>query len=196
MRLTPLFSVILASTVTGASAEGKRQLDAHRHGHGTLNMAIEGKTLHMELEAPGADIAGFEHAAETAAQKASVKAAEKKLAAPLTLFALPGEAGCEVASAKVSLSGESDHEREKHSHGHESAGVSHKEQAREEDHSEFRAEYALTCANMDAITTIRFPYFDAFPNAEELAVTLITEKGQKAFEVSRSNPVIDIQGMM
>ena len=49
---------------------------------------------------------------------------------------------------------------------------------------------------MAAITTISFPYFAAFPSSEELAVTLITEKSQKAFEVNREHALIDIRGMM
>jgi hypothetical protein len=66
----------------------------------------------------------------------------------------------------------------------------------EAEHSEFHAEYALSCSNVAAITTISFPYFEAFPNSEELAVTLITAKSQEAFEVNREHAVIDIRGMM
>ena len=47
-----------------------------------------------------------------------------------------------------------------------------------------------------AVTTILFPYFDVFPNSKELTVTLITEKGQKAFEVNREHAFIDIRGMI
>ena len=46
-------------------AEEHRELGAHEHGHGTLNIALEGSRLTMELEAPGVDIVGFEHAAST-----------------------------------------------------------------------------------------------------------------------------------
>ena len=35
---------------------GERELDAHQHGHGVVNIAIEDQTLWIELEAPGADI--------------------------------------------------------------------------------------------------------------------------------------------
>ena len=50
-----------------------REAGAHAHGHGKVNIAIEGQRLSIELEAPGADIVGFEHEAKTAAEKAAVK---------------------------------------------------------------------------------------------------------------------------
>ena len=57
--------VALAVASTGAIAEEtRRELDAHQHGHGSLTIAIEGGQVQMALEVPGADIVGFEHAAE------------------------------------------------------------------------------------------------------------------------------------
>lgn len=189
-------STILALATVNASAESKRQMAAHQHGHGTLNLAVEGQTLQMELEVPGADIVGFEHATKSAGDQAKVKAAKKKLSEPLALFALPAAAGCKIASSSVMVEGEketkgSDHDAHRHSHDEK-----HREEGDQESHSEFRAEYAFTCSNMNAITDVAFPYFEAFPNSEELAVTIITDKSQKTFEVTRNNPLIDLRGMM
>lgn len=189
-------ATILALTATQAFAESKRQLGTHQHGHGTLNLAIEGQSLQMELEVPGADIVGFEHAAGSAGDQAKVKAAKKKLSEPLALFALPTAAGCKIASSSVMVEGEKETKRSGHdAHGH-SHDEKHQDEGNQESHSEFRAEYELTCADMNAITEVAFPYFEAFPNSEELAVTIITDKSQKAFEVTRKNPFIDLRGMM
>lgn len=183
---------IFAVGAGAASAAEKRQLDAHEHGHGKLNIAVEGATIHMELEVPGSDIVGFEHAAASDEDKAKIAAAKKVLAGATSLFSLSAAAGCTLSAATAELDGEGsahDHKED----GHKEHGASDNEQG---DHSEFRVEYTFRCKTIDALGTIRFPYFKAFPNAEELDVTLITEKGQKSFEVSRERDRIDFQGLM
>lgn len=184
-------ATILALSAPHAAAEPVRQLGPHQHGHGTLNLAVENQIVQMALEVPGADIVGFEHDAETAEDQAKVKAAKEKLAQPLALFVFPGDAGCEVTSAKVAVARESEADHDTHEHEDDAEANRH-----EAEHSAFHAEYLLTCSNTAAITTIFFPYFEAFPNLEELAVTLITEKSQKAFEVNREHALIDIRGTM
>jgi hypothetical protein len=183
-------ATLFAVSATAASAETVRQLGPHEHGHGTLNLAIEGETVQIELEVPGADIVGFEYEATTPEDQAKIEAAKETLSKPLALFALPEAASCKVTAAKIALAAE-DHDAHEHEHDADAEADAH-----EAEHSEFHAHYALSCANAAAITTIAFPYFDAFPNSQELDVTLITEKAQKAFEVSRGNALIDIRGMM
>jgi len=38
---------------------------AHEHGHGHLNLVVDGDQLMIELQAPAADLVGFEHAAKS-----------------------------------------------------------------------------------------------------------------------------------
>ncbi|MGI9423429.1 MAG: ZrgA family zinc uptake protein, partial [Hyphomicrobiaceae bacterium] len=52
-----------------AADEQHRQLGAHEHGHGAFNVAIDGRRVSMELEAPGADIVAFEHKPTTKRQE-------------------------------------------------------------------------------------------------------------------------------
>lgn len=185
---------LLAGLAGSAIAETKRQLDAHEHGHGKLNIAIEGASLVMELEAPGADIVGFEHEAKSDSDKAALERAKETLAKSTSLFSLPAAAGCSLAEAKVALEGEDEHHEKGHgSHGHGAHG-DHKEKHSE--HSEFHVQYEFKCTDISALGSIGFPYFEQFPNAEELDVTLITDKGQKKFEVNRERNRIDLQGMM
>lgn len=47
----------------------KRHHDAHEHGAAMLDIAIEAKTVEMELHAPAESIYGFEHTAKTDAEK-------------------------------------------------------------------------------------------------------------------------------
>ena len=191
--IVAIAATLVAFSATLAAAETVRQLGPHQHGHGTLNLAVEGQSLQMEMEVPGADIVGFEHEAKTAEDQAKIETAKETLAQPLALFTLPNAAGCKVTSAKIAVAAESESDHDAHDHelGHDADSNEH-----EAEHSAFHAEYALSCANVAAITTIAFPYFKTFPNSDELAVTLITEKSQKVFEVNRGHTVIDLRGMM
>jgi hypothetical protein len=172
----------------------KRELGAHEHGRGTLNIAVEGRRLSLELEAPGADIVGFEHSAKTPKDKAAVAAAKKRLSAPLELFKLPASAGCAVKEATVEI------ESEGHGHAAGAKGKSeggHKHAPKDEpEHSQFHAQYVLDCKTPAEIRTIELGYFGAFAGARRLDVNLITPKGQSKFEATRASPRIDLAGMM
>ena len=200
MKVLPLL-IATAITATPVIAEETRQLDAHEHGVGQLDIAIDGQQIAMELHAPGADIVGFEYAAESAKDLAAVDAAVAKLSAPLALFVLPEAAGCRIVEASAGL--ESDEEHEEHGdehpddehdeHGHDDDG--HDDHADEAGHTEFHAEYLLNCAEPSAITGINFAYFGSFPNALEVEVQIITDTGATSFEVERDAPTLDLTGL-
>jgi uncharacterized protein DUF2796 len=177
----------------GAAQE--RQLGAHEHGRGIVNLAIEGARVSLELEAPGADIVGFEHATRTARQKAALKQAKQQLLAPQALFKFPSAAGCVVAEARVDFeAGEHDQE-----HGQEKkkgAGAGGSKAEAEAGHSDFHGQYAFHCQDPARITAIEFGYFQAFAGAQKLEVNVITPKGQTRFDVTRAKARIDLAGMM
>ena len=163
----------------------RREVGAHEHGRGTLNIAVEGNRVSMELEAPAADILGFEHAAKTRKEKAAVEKATTQLSAPLSLFAFPAAAACRVTESKVEFgAGE---------HDHAAAG---KADAHNDDHSEVKARYALDCTGPANITAIEFGYFRAFAGAQKLDVNVVTGKGQNKFQITRARPSLSLAGMM
>jgi hypothetical protein len=164
----------VAMLVPAASAQERHSPGIHRHGHGTLDLAIEGGKVFIELRVPGADIAGFEHPAQTAQERAAIERATADLRDPLVLFAPPASAGCRVAAARVALAGE--------------GGRAHAM------HAEFHADYTLSCTRPDALDRINLlNYFEKFPRARELDVNAITDRGQTAHEVERARPVIDLK---
>jgi hypothetical protein len=160
------------SSSADAQAE-RRQLGAHQHGHGSMNIAIDGQRVVIELDAPGADILGFEHAPKTAAEKAAADRALATLRDPLALFVPPTAARCRVESANVEI--EQDEEP-----GQDKA-----------QHNDFRAEYTLICAAPASLTSLTFAYFDKFRRADEVEVSLITTRAQRRFEATRSKRRID-----
>lgn len=221
------FPLIIALAATPALAEESRQMDAHEHGTGSLNIAAEGNTVAMELHAPGADIVGFEYAPESEADQAKVAAAVEALEAPLDLFVLPEAAGCSVMETHAALELEGEDAHEGHDeHGHEAheeehagehdheeghddhdnhddhgdheethASEDHHDHASEAGHSEFHAEYSLTCENPSALNSIEFAYFAQFENALELEVQVVTASGAQAFEVKRDAPQLALEGL-
>ena len=204
------FPALIALLASPAFAEGSREQGAHEHGLGALNIAVDGSTIAMEFHAPGADIVGFEYAAETAEDRAAIDAAVATLAKPLDLFVFPAAAECSVTKASAGLElesedhaehGHDDHdEHDEHDdHAKEDAHADHDDHSdhadAEQGHTEFHAEYVLTCGNPDAINQIEFAYFAAFENALELDVQILNSSGAQAFEVPRDAPVLDLRGM-
>ena len=129
-----------------AADEGHTELDAHEHGSGVFNVAIEGKSVAMELEAPGADIVGFEHAAHSAEDKSAIKKAKSVLADLKSVVEFPDAAGCTLAAAKLELHTEGgDHEKhddhdhakkaEKHDDDHDHDKKAEKHDDHDHDHA-------------------------------------------------------------
>lgn len=202
----PFIALLVA---TPLAAEENRQLEAHEHGVGALDIAIDGTTVAMEFHAPGADIVGFEYEAESDKDRAAIDAAIAVLAKPLDLFVLPAAAECTVTQASAELESEEahaddddhdDHDHDKdhaeHDDDHEEHAEhdddDHEEHAEEAGHTEFHAEYTLSCANPSALKEINFAYFETFENALEVEVQVITGSGAQAFEVDRDDPRLDL----
>lgn len=197
--LTSIIFFIIASPVF---SEDARQLNAHEHGIGALNIAIEAPLVVMEFHAPGADIVGFEYAAKSDADLAAISAALKTLEAPLDLFVLPKAARCAVQAVQVELESDADHganeedhqgHDDKHDHKHEDHD-DHDEQkhAASSGHTEFHAEYSLICSNIEALTQIDFAYFEVFPNSKQVALQLISQSGARAFDIKSGAPRLDL----
>ena len=195
MKIVHLIAGI-ALSATPSLAEETNQLDAHEHGVGQLNIAFDENKIAMELHAPGADIVGFEYGAKSDADHAAIDAALQTLSDPLGLFLLPEAASCIVTTAHAKLESEDsdhdDHDEEGHD-DHDDEG--HDDHDEAPGHTEFHAEYLLECANLTEMSAITFSYFEIFPNALELEVQVISDKGATAFEIERDVAKLDLRGI-
>jgi len=175
---------ILAMLITGtAMAQGPRMLVTHQHGQSTLNIAIADDQVLIELLSPGFDIVGFEYTPETDAEAAAIDAALTVLADPLPLFQLPDAAACTLDDATTTLiqstpTGAAD-------------GLG---RARAAIHSEFRATYRLSCADISAIDGMNVGFFDAFARAQSLIVVAVTSSGAQRYAVTRDDPTLNLTG--
>jgi hypothetical protein len=186
VSLKPRFAAaLLAGLFVAASpaSAAEREHGPHEHGVGQLSLAVEGNVVEIEITAPGADIVGFEHAAETEADRAALAAATARLKDAVALFRFPPKAACRLEEAEVHsalLDGAHGHEK---GHEHEK-GHDHKTEA----HAEFRAHYHFRCADPAALSHVDLGYFTAFPAARELEARTITAKGQGAAELTADRP--------
>jgi hypothetical protein len=151
---------------------------AHVHGHGALDIAVEGSAISLRLEVPGADLVGFERTATTAQEIAAQDEARNRLGNLLALFGVPAAADCTVLENGTSLeSGE----RVSDEHDH--------------DHSNITVQLVLQCSNIAALDQLDLStYFAAFPGSEHLEVNLITPDGASQSQLSAASSAIDLLG--
>lgn len=195
-----------------------RQLGAHEHGTGHVNIALEDQTLVIELSAPGSDIVGFEHEATSKKEVAAVEAAKSTLASASEVFILPAAAGCRLTHSTTKLNthgadGHGAHEDKTaeeeytdtatHDRAHEGdgGGAVHGEMAEHAEaevhmdgaeHSEFTTLYEYQCANIAAVTEIKFPYFKTFPRAKKLQGQLVNGPQAYGFNLTRKKSLLKL----
>lgn len=177
---------VLSFAIPALRAEEPRALGAHEHGHGTLDIAIEGDTFAFELEVPAMDIVGFEHEASSKADKTAIEKAEITLAKGLALFELPEAAGCAQNDADIEVADV----------GHDGGDAEDGDGHEADGHNSFHAVYEFSCKSPGEVKRIGFAFFKAFPASAALSVTVVTPKGQSKFEVTRDKPEADLSGLM
>ena len=181
MFALPLALMPLALASADEYAHDHGSLDKHQHGVASLNVALEGAKLEIELESPAMNILGFEYTPSSQSDQATATAARAALQSPLELFALPAAADCAVSEIEVEspLFANDDHE---HTHADDKG----------ESHSEIDAAYELTCRQPEALTSLSLaPLFKQFPGMTKVTVQLITANDQKGAELTPAGPLID-----
>ncbi|WP_066017264.1 ZrgA family zinc uptake protein [Endozoicomonas atrinae] len=179
------------------SADGSRHVDAHVHGAGHLNFAIEGHQVHIELETPGFDILGFESISSDS-QRRQLKDALNELKKD-DLWSFTPAASCTLKTASASASGEHEeghhadadghHDSHHSDHGHHKHHVDSGDH-HESSHMDIAATYVYECANIARLNSISTRLFQRFGNSEQLKVQGFTDSGQIAGQMSRQRPEV------
>ena len=204
------FALLASVAASPLLAQETREMDAHVHGVSTLELAVEGSVVEIHLLSPGMDIVGFEYEASTDADKDAVEAAIRAMLVPENIVTLPEAAECRLTEVLAHLSsGDHDHEEgEAHDHaeeaGHDdhSQGEEHEHEEHAEgadhdheegaEHSEFHARYSFACAHPEELTTIGFPFFGRFENAQEIEAQYVTDAGAGSAEIGRDAPELTL----
>ncbi|WP_323934765.1 DUF2796 domain-containing protein [Aeromonas hydrophila] len=153
---------------------------AHEHGHGHLNLVLDGNQLMIELQAPAADLVGFEHAAKSDEEKAQYAKAVAQLKQPDALFRFDPAAGCKLIQQELQAAKE-DHDHD-HDHDHQKSDGKHDDAG----HADMGAMYTYTCATPAKLTGLEATLFSVYPSLEKLSVQGILPSGQTAAELTPS----------
>ncbi|WP_429161110.1 DUF2796 domain-containing protein [Aeromonas media] len=184
-------TLLLAAAAFGAQAhhDEHESHGAHEHGHGHLNLVVDGNQLMIELQAPAADLVGFEHAAKSDEEKAQYAKAVARLQQPDALFRLDPAAGCKLTQQELQAAKEDhDHEHDHdHDHDHDKAASDEHEHHHDEaGHADLGAMYTYTCATPAKLTGLEATLFSLYPSLEKLSVQGILPTGQTAAELTPS----------
>lgn len=173
-----IMMVLWASGVAQAAEQGTA---AHVHGVSKLNLAIDGNRVALEIGAPGADIVGFEHIAETREDKAAVNHAVGILKAGDTLFRFSARAKCRLQAAEV----EPPKAAQESTVRDADSGKAKEAVKREKGHTEFYARYEFRCDQPASLTEVDAGnFFKRFPVAREIEARAVTAMGQRAQELT------------
>jgi hypothetical protein len=84
-----------------ALADEFEQHPPHEHGKVTINAAVDGNQLVIELDSPAVNVVGFEHEPRNDSEHAAVSAAAKLLGNGRGLFTFPKEARCQFEKVDI-----------------------------------------------------------------------------------------------
>ena len=184
--LTAFVLMILTTFLTVSSRAADRNPEAHEHGVGAMNIAIQGNEVEIELELPADNVVGFEHEARTAAEKKRVQNAAAKLKKAANVVVLPEGAACKLKETEIKSALLENHDEYGHKDNHDDHGKSekHDDHGKSEkhddgdEHSEFAIHYHFECAKTALISILDISLFKHFPSTYKLRVQYITPNGQ------------------
>ncbi len=184
---TLLTSAALALSFPVLADDHQHSLEAHVHGIGTLNIALENQLLELQLESPAMNIIAFEYQPTTEADIQSVKAAQNTLSNAAELFAFSPAAQCRLTSVSIEnalLKGSGAHDHD-HDHDHESQPAA---EIAEHQHNDISAHYQYHCATPAQLNSIDLAgLFKLFTQTEKIQVQLIVGDHQQGAELSAKN---------
>ncbi len=170
-------------SVQFANAEEFEQHPAHEHGKVTLNIAIEGSTLVVELDAPAINVVGFEHAPRTQSEKAAAGQATQFIRGGHALLGFPPAAECHFQRAEFT----EPHWEDPAAEAAEAAG-GHQDN---EEHEDYDAKFTYHCEHPSALGWLEPCLLAKLLNVTEARVNLITASGQRSESVT--NPRTRVQ---
>jgi len=179
---------LIALLIPWQATAAQKQLDAHEHGSAMLNLAIDNNLVILEFESPAINIVGFEHPPENDQQTQAIKQTITRLETFGDIFSLPKAAQCNPQSASADWVSDSHEEHEEHAEHKE-----HEEHEEQGGHSEFTAEYKLSCQHIDKLDAINVKLFEHFPGIEDLDVQGITATGQFAAELNADQHRLELK---
>lgn len=159
-------SAVLAATLPSpATAHEDHDHDTlsqrkHVHGAVTVNIALEGQTLSVELEAPADNVVGFEKSPRTEPERKAVADANAWFASGRDITWVPGNAGCRLLSIDFTPP---------------TFGSGH---------ADYHARVAYRCTNPAALEWVELRALNRLRELERVEVNLLTATMQRQTELT------------
>jgi hypothetical protein len=165
--------LLLSAALLALPFAAQAQQKAHVHGQIKLDVAVEGPTVVVTMEAPLDNFLGFERAPRNDAEKKTVDEAVAKLRAADTLFAIDPAGNCKLGPvnlrAPVLGLGKAD--------AGDATGS----------HADIDATFAFNCATASAVKFIDVALFTAFKGPSQIEVQIVSPQGQFKRTLKRPN---------
>lgn len=154
--------VLLALAGTAVAAP-----HAHEHGVARLDVAVDGATLSIALDAPLDGFTGFERAPRTDAERRLAAEVLARLKDAAALFRPDAAAGCSPTEVSVDAPALAP-----------GAGPGG-------EHADLDASYTFTCRSPQALRRIDLTLFDAFARLQRIEVQVAGARGQSKLTLRR-----------
>lgn len=150
---------------------------AHEHGVASLDVAIDGNTVSIAIDAPLDGFVGFERAPRTEAERRRAAQVLAQLRQPETLFAADAAAGCAPVAAETQV----------RAPVLEPAAAPGKAGAASAagtagtaggDHADLEAAYVFRCTQPDALRALELRLFEVFARLQRIDVQIASGQGQ------------------
>lgn len=169
-----VFSSVVISALLCTSFSPAIAHEAHVHGVGKLDVAIDGAQVIFHLDTPLMNLLGFEHPAKSTKDRAAAQKMALQLRDANKIFVTTPAAECRPISVKLAsnainpiLLGET-------------PTPATKINARTSDHADLSADMILQCANPELLKTIDVNLFAKFKGFQKIEVQMVTPKNQLA----------------
>lgn len=184
-------------------AASRHNPDAHTHGVAQMTVLYETGQLLIELETPAANMLGFEHRPQNAAQWQRLSQLEKTLNAPDKIVGLHPD--CKVQNVKVELpfnereetknaSGQPTTENPTHAHrdNHSDGTHSHHDKTPYKTHQDIHLSYEWRCTGPTS-PVIQLRLFSLYPSFEKIQAQWVANSKQGAIILNKSHVSLEIK---
>lgn len=167
---TPAHIATLLVLAAGAIAAPVLAGKPHQHGVVRMDVAVEGNTLTLQIEAPLDSLLGFERRPRTDAERKLAEEVLKKLNEPASLFTPTAAAGCKAGATQADAA--------------VLAPAATGEKPRQ--HAELDVSWSFTCADAGKLDAVEVGLFGAFRRIERIEVQVAGSKGQSKQTLTRN----------
>ena len=167
--------------------------EAHVHGLGKIDIALDGSTLSMHLDSPLMNLVGFEHAAKSAGDRQAIQNMAKVLRNASAVFLTTPAAQCSSSSVKLvsaaitpTLLGENTKDKTA------ASGADQASKPGKNEHADLDADFIFQCTYPERLKAIDVKLFDAFKGFNSIEVQLVTPKRQAAAKLTPTSSSIAV----